>query len=277
MFILFDVGGTKIRITAADKNGFIGDPIIVPTPSDFEEGMRVITDTALNLSKGEKIGAVVGGLAGLLDRGHMMLVYGLNVWTWAGKPIKALLEKSFNAPVMLENDAALAGLGESVAGAGKDHEIVGYITVSTGVGGARITDKMIDRHAFGFEPGYQIIDADGTLCTRCTSRDLQAHISGKGIEEHAGHKGEEIVDRTMWEDIARHLSFGLTNTIVHWSPDVMVLGGSVMQSVSIDRVNELVKKNLHVYPEIPPIVRAQLGDIGGLHGALHLARTIDHL
>ncbi len=277
MFILFDVGGTKIRIAAADKNGFIGDPVIVTTPSDFDEGMAVIIDTALILSKGEKIAAVVGGLAGLLDRGHTMLVHGANIGSWTGKPIKALLEKSLNAPAMLENDAALAGLGESVAGAGKGYEIVGYITVSTGVGGARITNKMIDRHAFGFEPGYQIIDADGTLCTRCVSRDLQAHISGKGIEEHTGRKAEEATDQAIWEDVARHLSFGLTNTIVHWSPDVIVLGGSVMQSVSIERVNELVKENLHMYPEIPPIVRAQLGDIGGLHGALHVVRTIGHL
>ncbi|MDP3779441.1 MAG: ROK family protein [bacterium] len=274
MFILFDVGGTKIRIAAADQNGFLGDPVIMLTPSDFDEGLQMITDAALGMTKGEKITAVVGGLAGTLDRNHMMLVYGLNVSSWAGKPIKMLLEKSFNAPVVLENDAALAGLGEAVEGAGKNYEIVGYMTVSTGVGGARITDKKIDRHAFGFEPGYQIIDADGTLCTRCTRRDLQAHISGKGIEEHTGHKAEEITDQTMWEDIARHLSFGLTNTIVHWSPNVMVLGGSVMQSVSIERVNELVKENLYVYPEIPPIVRAELGDVGGLHGALHLARTM---
>jgi len=271
MFILFDVGGTKIRIAAADKNGCIGEPIIVPTPLDFDEGMRAITDGALILSKGEKIVSVVGGLAGILDRNHMMLVYGLNISSWAGKPIKALLAKALNAPVVLENDAALAGLGEAVEGAGKDHEIVGYITVSTGVGGARITDKMIDRHTFGFEPGYQVIDADGSLCKQCMRRDLQAHISGKAIEEHVGHKGEEIVDRTTWEDVARHLAFGLTNTIVHWSPDVMVLGGSVMQRISIDRVSELVKENLQIYPELPVFARAELGDIGGLYGALHIA------
>lgn len=273
MFLLFDVGGTKIRVAVADDHGIKGNVMIIPTPTDFEKCIAHIVDTARTLSQGEKITQVVGGLAGALDRGHTTLVFGGNVVSWVGKPVKKLLEEALQAPVLLENDAALAGLGEAVLGAGKDKEIVGYITVSTGVGGARITNKIIDRHVFGFEPGYQIVDADGSLCTRCTRRDLAAHISGRGIEEHYGKKPEDITDPLVWEGIASVLAVGLTNTILHWSPDIMVLGGSVMRDIPIERVRELVRELLHVYPEIPLIERAQLGDRGGLEGALQIART----
>lgn len=274
MFLLFDVGGTKIRVAVADHGGIKGKVAIIPTPADFEKGMAHIADTARSLSEKEKITSIVGGLAGALDRGHTMLVAGSNIASWVGKPIKKILEETFQVPVSLENDAALAGLGEAVCGAGKDREIVGYITVSTGVGGVRITNKMIDRHVFGFEPGYQIVDADGSLCTRCTRRDLAAHISGHGIEDHYGKRPEEITDPLVWEGVASALAVGLTNTILHWSPDIMVLGGSVMKDISIERVRELVRELLHVYPEIPLIERATLGDIGGLHGALHLAEQM---
>lgn len=273
MFLLFDVGGTKTRMVVADDRGIKGEAVIIPTPKDFEKGMAHIVDTAHFLCAGEKITAMVGGLAGALDRSHTMLVSGLNIMSWVGKPVKKLLEEAIQAPVSLENDAALAGLGEAVCGAGKDREIVGYITVSTGMGGARITNKIIDRHVFGFEPGYQIVDADGSLCTRCTRRDLAAHISGHGIEEHYGKRPEEITDPLVWEGVASALAVGLTNTILHWSPDIMVLGGSMMRDISIERVREIVRELLHVYPEIPAIERAQLGDIGGLEGALQIART----
>lgn len=274
MFLLFDVGGTKIRVVIADHGGIKGRVVTIPTPADFEKGMAHLVDTARSLSEGEKITLIVGGLAGALDRGHSMLVSGSNIVPWVGKPIKKVLQDSFQVPVLLENDAALAGLGEAVVGAGKDYDIVGYMTISTGVGGARITNKTIDAHVFGFEPGYQIVDLDGSYCKRCTKRHLDAHISGRGIEEHYHEKPEDITDLLVWEDVASVLAVGLTNTILHWSPDIMVLGGPMMRDISIERVRELVRELLHVYPEIPLIERAQLGDTGGLEGALQMARTV---
>ncbi len=215
MFLLFDVGGTKIRVAAANHSGFVGEVVTAPTPVDFNRGLEHIIDTAHALCAGEKIIAVVGGVAGALNRGRNMLVSGSNIMSWIGRPIKELLGVSLDAPVYLENDSALAGLGEAVSGAGKDHYIVGYMTVSTGVGGARITNKKIDPYVFGFQPGYQIVDADGSLCTRCTKRHLGAHVSGRGIEAHYGKKPEDITDPVIWEGIACALAVGLTNTIVH--------------------------------------------------------------
>ena len=181
MFLLFDIGGTKIRVAVANAKGIIGEPVIMQTPANFDKGMELLTQTARFLCAEEKITAVVGGVAGSFDRGHTALVSGSNIASWIGKPIKKLFEDAFQALVYLENDAALAGLGEAVIGAGKDYEIVGYMTVSTGVGGARITNKAIDRHVFGFEPAFQIIDFDGSSCSRCSKRHLGAHISGKGV------------------------------------------------------------------------------------------------
>ena len=276
MFLLFDIGGTKMRIAVGGREEIVGTPVIMPTPASYEEGIELLTKTANDLSGGKgKIKAVVGGLAGAFDRQHSMIMAGSNISSWIGKPVKKMLEHAFQVSVQLENDAALGGLGEAVAGAGKDYEIVAYITVSTGVGGARITGKTIDRHVFGFEPEYQIIDFDGSSCTRCSKHNLGAHISGKGIEEHYGKKGEELDDPAIWEDITAALAIGLTNTIVHWSPDIVVLGGSVMQRISIERVRELIGEALHVYPELPAIERAQLGDRAGLEGALQIARKLD--
>lgn len=270
MFAVFDVGGTYTRVAVGDNQKIISDIVISPTPMEFDKGLSLIVDVVRTLSQGKKIRAAVGGLAGILDCDHTMVTYGL----WEKKSIKKILEHELQMPVYLENDAALAGLGEAVMGAGKDYMIVGYITVSTDVGGARITHKKIDPGVFGFEPGHQIVDASLSLCKRCTSHTLSAHISGKSIEEHYGCKAEEITDATIWEGVASALAVGLVNTIVHWSPDIMVLGGSVMKRISIERVRTLVGQLLPIYPELPHIERAQLGHVSGLQGALQIARVI---
>jgi len=76
--------------------------------------------------------------------------------------------------VFIENDASIVGLGEAVSGAGMGEEIVVYITVSTGVGGTRIVSGEIDEHAYGFEPGHELINMQDSL------EDL---VSGTAVEE----------------------------------------------------------------------------------------------
>ena len=183
---------------------------------------------------------------------------------WDGKPLKQALQRAVEAPVYLENNAALAGLGEAAVGAGKWKSIVAYMTVGTGVGGARIVDGVIDANVHGFEPGNQIIDPHGGV-----------DISGRGVEQRYGKRASDITDPGVWEELARWFAYLLNNTIVHWSPDVVVLGGSMVvkkPGIPIERVRFHLKDVLKIFPEPPPLKKAMLGDIGGLHGALVFLR-----
>ena len=74
MFILFDIGGTKTRIAASKDCKEFGEPKIVKTPKDFDEGMRVFKDVAQELCQGEKIVAAGGGIRGLVDRDKKQLL-----------------------------------------------------------------------------------------------------------------------------------------------------------------------------------------------------------
>ncbi|MBI2314469.1 ROK family protein, partial [Candidatus Daviesbacteria bacterium] len=163
MFLVFDIGGTNMRLAVSRDGKNIEEPKILKTPKDFDEGMLLFKKTALNLSDGEKIKAAAGGIAGPLDGKKEMLVNSPNLAGWVKKPLKKALEKFFGAPVFIENDAALSGLGEATYGSGQGYKIIVYITISTGVGGARIVNSHIDTNALGFEPGHQIIEKDGVL------------------------------------------------------------------------------------------------------------------
>ena len=261
--MLFDIGGTNTRV-AVSKNLHALDRVAVfKTQQNFSKGLGDLAKAASKLSGGKKIKWVVGGVAGVLDDKKTKLVGARNLPEWVKKPLKKEVGRLFKVPVYLENDAVLAGLGEAHYGAGKDAEILAYLTISTGVGGARIVDGKIDRKTFGFEPGKQIIHQGKTL---------EWFISGRDVERRFGKKAENIIDRATKEELARYLAQGLNNIIVLWSPNAIVIGGSVVNIIPLDSVRRHLKKILKPFPKLPLLARARLGDTGGLWGALELLK-----
>lgn len=273
MYLVFDVGGTNMRVAVSSDGKTLSSTKIVPTPKDFEQGIQALKQTADELSGGQKIQSLAGGLAGPLDKDKTMLVKSPHIGGWVNKPFTKELEKALEAPVHLENDADLATLGEALFGVGVGKNIVVYLTISTGVGGGRVVNKQIDTNALGFEPGHQIIVTFGEPCNCGGKGHLESYVSGSGLERIYGQKAEDITDPKIWDQVTKYLAIGLNNTIVHWSPDIVILGGSVMKSVDLEEVKKYLKEYLTIFPAPPEITRAKLGDQAGLFGALSLLQS----
>ena len=270
MYLLFDIGGTNTRIALSKDGRNINEPVIFPTPQDFAVGIEIMKGSAQKLLQGAKVSTVAGGIPGVLDREKTGVIRAPNLKEWAGKPLKREFETIFNAPVFLENDNAFGGLGEAVYGAGKGSRIVAYIAIGTGVGGARIVKGKIDENLYGFEPGHQVICFDGEVCGCGGVGHLEAYISGIAIEKRYHKKPQEITDTAVWDETAKFLAYGLNNIIVHWSPNIIVLGGSMMKEVGIkiEKVEFYLKGIMKIFPQLPVIKKSQLGDAAGLWGAL---------
>ncbi|MCA9381307.1 ROK family protein [Candidatus Dojkabacteria bacterium] len=265
MYIVGDIGGTNTRLSNTKDLSTLDQPTVQPTPKDYTLGLQMIKDYADKCSKIEVIEGVCLGISGILAEEKSHLVRSPHLPNWEKKPLQSDLHNAINTNVFLENDTALVGLGESIFGAGKDHDLVAYITVSTGVGGARINEKTIDDKKFGFEPGHQIISVGDELLS------LEQIISGTGIQERTGKRPEDIdKDDAIWKDVTKFAAIGLHNTILHWSPDILVLGGGIILSekLSIHNITEIIQELLVVFPEIPEIKKAELEDFGGLYGAM---------
>lgn len=261
MYLVFDIGKTYTRLAVSQDGRKLEQIETTNTVTDFSKAMAEFKNIALKLTNGQKIKAAAGGVTTLDNRTKDKLVNHPTMPLWVGEPLKETLKKSLDTEVFLENDSAMAGLGETIFGAGKDRRIVAYITVSTGVGGVRIVDQRIDQNSLGFEPGHQIINSDSLGY-------LEEYISGSAIEKKYGKKPEQITDKLVWELVAKNLAIGLNNTIVYWSPDIVVLGGSVMENIPLDLVKQNLNSILKIFPQIPEVVKAGLGDEKGLLGSL---------
>lgn len=267
-----------MRVAGSRDGITFSEPVRRETPvDDFDTGVRLFVEMARGIADGEKIEVVVGGIAGSFDAEKTALWKSPNIPGWEGKPLKKRLEEEFGVGVFLENDAALAALGEAVQGAGRGYPIVGYITVGTGVGGARIVDGKIDRTALGFEPGHQLVSCGGGSGTHASREaDLESFISGAAFKRRYGKEPYEVTDTEAWEEAAHTLAVGLHNAAVFWSPDAVVLGGSMITgnpAIELERVREHLGKTLTIFKAPLVVLKAQLGDTGGLQGALALLKS----
>ena len=273
MYLLFDIGATNTRLAVSKDLQSFQEPRIIPTDQSFDVAVKNMVATALELSKGEHILAAAGGIAGPLDKEKSKLVVAPNIPDWENKPLQKELEGAFNGPVFLENDTAIIGLGELADGAGTGSEIFSYITISTGLGGCRFVDGRIDRSAFGFEPGHHIIDADRTYMNGSNPEGhIEGFVSGAGFKKRFGKNPEEINDEQVWEEATHALGIALHNIILLWSPDTMVIGGSLTKKLEIEAIVKEVENTMVIFKELPEIKKAELGDIGGLHGAMAYLR-----
>lgn len=257
--VAFDIGGTSMRVALITEEG-IGEVKKIPTPEDPKEGIAALASLMHDVA-GPEIGAAAGGFPSVVEKGIVRGVTNLPKWErfTFSRELSDALE---SATVLLQNDADMAALGEAMYGAGKGKKIVAYLGIGTGVGGGRIVEGTIDVGACDVEPGHQIVDCAGM-------RTLESFVSGRAFEKRFGVHPKDA-PRAGYEEMTTVLAVGIHNTILHWSPEVLVLGGSMVVGINgynIESIGKALQSIPDKVPLMPPIVLAELKDSAGLFGA----------
>lgn len=261
MKILLDIGGTKMRV-GVEKDQKIEVIVRMFTPKDRHTGEQVIAQSIWSCAGTGEIDYIVAGVASMVEEG--VLISAPNLRDWEGWNLQKFLADEFNTKVLVENDASLAGLGEAVYGAGASFGRVFYAGLGTGLGGALIVDGEIARNKENFCIGDVVIKEAG-------GRILRELVSGSAIYG-ASKDMYKIIDRQKFTALAPILAIGLQHVIEKFKPEVLVLGGSLLNDENGFRLqeikSELVKINKNNLPEIKMSI---LGDDNGLWGALAMA------
>ena len=266
MILVADIGGTHTRVAVSEDGKTLSDSLSFATPiDDAEKGFTKIAEAAQTLLKGARCTQSVIGIAGVFSPDRSVFVSSPHLPKWVGQCTTTQAEKILGMEVLFENDAALGALGEAVFGAGRGYGIVAYVTVGTGVGGARITHGALDATHFSFEIGQQLISMNGEVNT------LENFVSGSAFEARYHQSPKKVHNPLIWEKVAQDLADGLYNTIVHWSPEVLVLGGSMMKDIPLSVLTERLHARMSIFPSLPDMRRGELGDVCGLLGALEYA------
>jgi glucokinase len=291
-----DIGGTKIAVGMVDDSGKVLARTQSPTdPQHYNAGLQLIADMLRETAakSGAKISGIGIGSTGPVDplRGEFGDVDFLP--GWRGKnPVKDLAQM-FHVRVALENDGDAAALAEAGWGAGQNRTRLIYVTVGTGIGGGMVFDGKLYRGVDGAHPevGHHVIDPAGPECS-CGFRGcweslaagpamaawLEAHAPG-GYPHREGITAKKICELAQQKDAvalqaveheAYYLGLGLANLINLFTPDAIVLSGSVMKSAPLflDRIREVIRRGCRFVPAgKTQLTLASLGDDTNLIGA----------
>lgn len=273
MYIGIDIGGTHTRV-ASGENGKIVEKKDFPT-EEYETTVGKIQEAVKTLTK-DKVDYIGVSIAGPYNYKENTFLRPPNLKSpesWENKNLAKNLTTALGIPTTVAHDASVAALGEAIHGSGKGKNPVLYFTVSTGIGAGLVINNTIFHGIINPEVGHQIINKDGPRHPGAPAGDLESQSSGSALERMYDKKSLEVEGSEEWDKAMEWLAIGLTNSILHFSPEIVIIGGGMTKHTDIffSPLNKYLDKYLTYVPKIP-IVPSSLGQDNGLIGALELAR-----
>jgi glucokinase len=283
-----DLGGTNIKAGLCDARGRILRSVSIPTEAGLgrDHAIGRIVEAARRVMDGAALGGI--GVPGPLDIGRTVIYRAINLPGWIKVPLPRLLTKALGIPIIMENDANCAGVGEAVAGAGRGASSVALFTLGTGIGGAVVFDGRIWVGANGAagEFGHMVLDPKGPRCG-CGQRGcLEAFASATGVvrryRELTGRArtAREILSdrspagRRVFDETVQALSLGVAAVLHVLHPACVILSGGMAAAPGLLPAlkRAVAKRVFPMYLKGLRIAKGTLGDDAGWLGAAMVAR-----
>ena len=281
VFVGLDIGGTKIMVAAADREGNILRRARADTSTSLETDLANINRMIAEVAAEEEIIGMGAAIGGPLDW-EQGIVSPLHQPAWRNVPLKAMMESKWGCAFRVDVDTNVAAVGEYRWDGILAKRFL-YLTLSTGMGGGFLVDGQIYRGQDGDHPevGHQSINFRSSnlraVQCECGAPDcLEALVSGNGIRRIYGKPAEALTSQE-WDEVAYNLGQGLRNMAVLYAPDLIRIGGGVAVGGGEDFIHaaKMVMEELLKLVPAPHVELSRLGYDTALRGAIAMALTYD--
>lgn len=278
--LAIDLGGTKTASALVDDQARIIEKHKLPAARTLEGTVSQIAARA-SAAGVEGVGVIVPGIYNPRDG----TAWAPNLWGWEHVPLRDALAQRLGRPAVIGSDRAGCVLGEQWAGAARGCQDVVFVAVGTGIGvGIVCGGQLIEgAHGIAGAAGWMVIDRAWKpeyAQTGC----WEAEAAGPAVARRGAAESAEIVvgraragdqrARAVLGETAEYLAMGIANLISIFDPDMVVLGGGLMQAS--DLLMEAIRANVPrwaqpIAAKLTRIERTALGEDAGLLGAARLA------
>ncbi len=286
-----DFGGTHIKAGIVAEDGQLVRSTLIDTNAGAppEQMFDAIADVVRSLEdKPDSVGLAIPGEVDPDGRCWRLP----NVPGFEGVRIADELSRRLGCPVVVENDASTAALGELLFGHGRQHPSFLLVTLGTGIGGGLAIAGKLRRgtHGFAGEIGHVRIDtSDGAWPCGCGKHGcMEAYAGTQGLlrrYNELGHKADSIhpiadaahagdaAARDVFSGMGSALGRGLSLIQNVLDLDALVFSGGI--SASFDLIEPSLRAELEARVFAPPLSDVPLlvstvGEHAGVIGAAHL-------
>ncbi|MFB3776234.1 MAG: ROK family protein [Bryobacteraceae bacterium] len=292
-----DLGGTNFRAAAVDQQGRVLDRVSAATNSSGGRDAIVsaIVSAIEKLRRGRPQDDLAGigvALAGFIEMEKGLIVSSPNIPAFENFPARDEIGARLGTPVILENDANAAALGEQWMGAGRGVEDLVLLTLGTGIGGGIIAGGRILHGSLGMagEVGHITVNPTGIPCACGNTGCLEKHASATAIATMARHMalGEDLTSEEVYrmavegnplavrvfESMGSALGTGLASLVQIFNFPLYLLSGGVTAAWDMfapAMLHELRQRSFTFRADRTRVEKAALGSEAGLYGAAYLA------
>ena len=300
MQIGFDVGATKIESVVLDKEGTEHFRERRDCPKDYNEIIKLIKNTSLELEKKTTQTLQVGVCHPGVHSPQSGLVKNAPNCVWIEKkPFQKDLHEALGREVFCENDGNCFALSEAIDGSGKNYKIVYGIILGSGAGGGLVIDKQIVSGPNGIagewghnQLPYMAAKKENLETSNLRDSEIESFISGMGLAKKYNKKHKtNLKTKDIFQLNSRHdidaekfidqfkinLAMSLATIINIMDPDAFVFGGGVSNSIDFfPEVQNLVKKYVIGREYEGVFLKPKYGDASGVRGAARLGRKSNY-
>ena len=296
-----EIGGTKLQLFAGDEKGKVLERLrMAVEPARGGAGIRRQIKAALSkLLRKYKVAAIGVGFGGPVDWRAGRIARSHQIEGWSGFELTAWLKELAGVPVVADNDANVAALGEALHGAGVGYEPVFYVTLGSGVGGGLVTHGQVYHGAAPGEAeiGHLRLDRQGTLLeSLCSGWAIDARVRevaavnktsilARLVRGKQGGEAKSLAPalaqgdasaKRLLKKLAEDLCLGLSHVVHLFHPQVVILGGGLSgigEPLRAAVACELPARLMEVFRPGPNVVLAALAEDAVPVGALELAKS----
>jgi glucokinase len=300
MKIGIDIGGSHLGIGLINSNG----KIIAKEEKDIhnnaknknygEQLVEAIIELITKILEKKKIKiqeiSLIGiAVPGTVSNTHIIKADNLHIQNFN---IVSEINKYFNIPIYLRNDAKCAAIAEKEYGGLKKYDDALFLTIGTGIGGAVfLGGKLLRPKKYeGFEIGHIVIEKNGIQCNCGRQGCFEKYASMKALKDTVQKEfnRENLTGRELKEilidennkpktdviinEYIENLSLGLANLINIFEPETISIGGSFVhyKDLMLDKlIKKLNEKNMLFNNNgAPKIVMAKLKNDAGIIGSV---------
>jgi len=309
-----EIGGSKLQLRVADADTLepqatLREAIVA---ADGAEAIRSQIVRLMKTVQEDYHPKAIGiGFGGPVDAQTGTVYTSHQVTGWDDFPLAHWCQDQFSLPAMVRNDCDAAALAEAKLGAGREAQSVFYVTVGSGIGGGFVVDGKLQgtaRPAFAeighLRPSLNSVSPQDTVESLASGFGIAEQVrnwlrDGDPAEYDEAHqelydlcggqidtlstlhiakaaKSGNMIARYAVDGAAEALGWAIAQVVTLLAPEVVILGGGVVQMPS-ELFWKPLQKQVAIYT-FPPlanhfqILPARLGDAVVLQGALLLAQ-----